>query len=213
MEGFSALFNFDNIGSKIKNFAKWSCWISIILFWISETIAFFALIADEWSAYLCWIPLVAAVVGPFLIWLSSWLLYAFGEMVENTCENANTSKEILRTLSKIEDSTKKTEKVPDNTTPSPLSKAVRIETPTPAPKKESTEEKEKGWAKVSFTEKGTIICSRCQTEQPSNRKQCFHCEAKFPENPHAPYWCAKCYHSGPYDGNCPVCGSTMKTYK
>ena len=83
MGKLSEIFNFDNIGSKIKNFVERSCWISIILLWISEAIAFFALIANEWTAYLCWIPLVAAVVGPFLIWLSSWLLYAFGEMVED----------------------------------------------------------------------------------------------------------------------------------
>ena len=28
----------------------------------------------------------------------------------------------------------------------------------------------------------------------------------------APYWCGKCGHDGPYTGNCPACGSSMKVY-
>lgn len=31
-----------------------------------------------------------------------------------------------------------------------------------------------------------------------------------PDNPDAPYWCGNCGHSGPYDGPCPACNSTMK---
>lgn len=83
MDRFSEIFNFDNVGTKIKNLVKWSCWISIILLWIGAIISFCVLVSDRWTAYFCWIPLVFAIVGPFLIWLSSWLLYAFGEMVED----------------------------------------------------------------------------------------------------------------------------------
>ena len=77
------LFNFDNIGTKIKNFAKWSCWISIILVWIGCAVMFVFLVADGWMAHICGIPLVAAVVTPFILWIGSWILYAFGETVEN----------------------------------------------------------------------------------------------------------------------------------
>lgn len=77
------LFNFDNIGAKIKNFAKWSCWIEIVLVWLAASIAFFDLISDDLTMDLCWIPLVSAVVCPFIIYINSWLLYAFGEAVEN----------------------------------------------------------------------------------------------------------------------------------
>ena len=84
MGKISEIFNFDNIGGKIKNLAKWSCWITILLTWIAAPIAFIVLVSDEWTAYLCWIPLVGAIVGPVLVWVESWVLYAFGEFVEDT---------------------------------------------------------------------------------------------------------------------------------
>lgn len=75
----------------------------------------------------------------------------------------------------------------------------------------------------------------------NNWKQCIHCGAEIPENAkfcnacgkrqnangkysiysgqefiqsdtHVPYWCGNCHKEGPYDGSCPVCGSTIKKY-
>ena len=83
MGKISEFFNFDNIGSKIKNLAKYSCWITILLIWIAASISFIVLVSDSWTAYLWWIPLVSAVVGPFLVWIGSWAMYAFGEFVED----------------------------------------------------------------------------------------------------------------------------------
>ena len=83
MEKIQAIFNFDNIGGKIKNFAKWSCWITILLIWIAAPIAFIALVADDYTAELCWIPLVGAIVCPVFVWIGSWAMYAFGEFVED----------------------------------------------------------------------------------------------------------------------------------
>ena len=83
MGKISEIFNFENIGGKIKNLAKWSCWITILLIWIAAPITFIALVTDDWTAYLCWIPLVSAIVGPVFVWISSWAMYAFGEFVED----------------------------------------------------------------------------------------------------------------------------------
>lgn len=99
MGKISEWFNFDNIGQKIKNLTKWSCWITILLVWIAAPIAFIVLVADDWTAYLCWIPLVAAIVIPFIIWVGSWAMYAFGQLVDDTQD----SKELLK---KIEGNTK-----------------------------------------------------------------------------------------------------------
>ena len=52
---------------------------------------FFVLVADDWTAYLCWIPLVGAAVLPVIIWISSWVLYGFGELVENATNNQKTA--------------------------------------------------------------------------------------------------------------------------
>lgn len=84
MGKFLEIFNFNDIGGKIKNLAKWSCWITILLIWIASPIAFIALLVDGWTAELCWIPLVAAIVGPFFVWIGNWTMYAFGEFVEDT---------------------------------------------------------------------------------------------------------------------------------
>ncbi len=98
MGKISEIFNFDNIGGKIKNLAKWSCWITILLTWIAAPIAFFVLVSDEWTAEFCWIPLVGAIVGPVLVWVESWVLYAFGEFVEKTADNENNTRQILKKL-------------------------------------------------------------------------------------------------------------------
>ena len=93
MGKISEIFNFDNIGQKIKNLTKWSCWITILLIWIAAPIAFIVLVADDWTAYLCWIPLVAAIVGPIIVWICSWTMYAFGEMVQGISNiDGNTLK-------------------------------------------------------------------------------------------------------------------------
>ena len=86
MGKISNIFNFENIGKKIKELTKWSCWITILLTWIAASIAFIVLVADDWTASLCWIPIVAAIVAPFFIWISSWTIYAFGELVDKACD-------------------------------------------------------------------------------------------------------------------------------
>ena len=83
MGKISEIFNFENIGGKIKNLAKWSCWITILIIWIATPISFIALVVEEYTAYLCWIPLAAACVGPIIVWVGSWAMYAFGEFVED----------------------------------------------------------------------------------------------------------------------------------
>ena len=83
MGKISEIFNFENIGGKIKNLAKWSCWITILLIWIAAPITFIVLVAHDWTAELCWIPLAAACVGPIIVWVGSWAMYAFGEFVED----------------------------------------------------------------------------------------------------------------------------------
>ena len=90
MGKISEIFNFDNIGGKIKNLAKWSCWITILLIWVAAPIAFIVLVSDGWTAELCWIPLVGAIIGPVFIWIGSWTMYAFGEFVEDTHAMRNT---------------------------------------------------------------------------------------------------------------------------
>lgn len=107
MGTISELFNFDNIGGKIKNFAKWYCWIAVLLIWIAAPITLIVLLCNRWTAYLAWIPFVSAIVGPILVWLGSWPLYAFGEFVEDIHAMRNKEGTTMETEAKREAEEKK----------------------------------------------------------------------------------------------------------
>ena len=83
---------YNNIGKKIKGLA--------LTFFIVETLAAIigaiALIADDDD----FIPVgvLMIIVAPFVAWVSSWLLYAFGELVEKTVANESNTRNILKKL-------------------------------------------------------------------------------------------------------------------
>ena len=58
---------------------------------------------------------------------------------------------------------------------------IASESTTSKPNETPIDNKEERTDTVPFsiTEKGTIICSQCNFEQPKSRKCCWHCEAKF----------------------------------
>ena len=68
---------FSNIGGKIKTTAAICCWIIII----AAVIAGFRLMTT--GGVIAGILIAAA--GILLGWVSSFVLYGFGELVENSC--------------------------------------------------------------------------------------------------------------------------------
>lgn len=93
-------FNFENIGAKIKNFAKWYCWISIVIVWIACFICFIAGFTDDDLTPLILIAVAGAALLPFLTWIGCWMLYAFGELVESTMEMRDNTKKQLNEINK-----------------------------------------------------------------------------------------------------------------
>ena len=76
---------FDNIGGKIKGLASFLTWIGII----ASVITGIIFIADDAGG----MGFLLIILGPLASWLSSLLLYGFGELIENTSIIAqNTSK-------------------------------------------------------------------------------------------------------------------------
>ena len=69
---------YDNIGGKIKGFAK----VSFIVAAIAEVITGIALMATDVDLILY--GLLILIVGPIIAWVSSWLLYGFGQLIENS---------------------------------------------------------------------------------------------------------------------------------
>ena len=66
---------YSNIGAKIKNWAKWICVVETI----SAIIGGITLMAEEEFLY----GLLCLIVGPIVAFVSTWLLYAFGEITED----------------------------------------------------------------------------------------------------------------------------------
>ena len=64
-----------NIGAKIKNWAKWICIVETI----SAIIGGITLMVEEEFLY----GLLCLIVGPIVAFVSTWLLYAFGEITED----------------------------------------------------------------------------------------------------------------------------------
>ena len=69
---------FNNVGSKIKVMAKVFAWIGIA---ICVIYGFVMLVSMEDMAL---IGLLIMTVGSFVAWISSLVLYGFGELVENS---------------------------------------------------------------------------------------------------------------------------------
>ena len=76
-KGLSVLYN--NIGAKIKTLAKLGFIVSAIL----SVIVAFMLAASEEFIFLGILMLFA---GPLVSWVSSWLLYGFGEIIEKVTQ-------------------------------------------------------------------------------------------------------------------------------
>ena len=72
------MFNYENIGNKIKSLAMTLFFVEAI----AEIVTGFALmIADE---DLIFYGFLIIVIGPIVAWVSSWLLYGFGQLIENS---------------------------------------------------------------------------------------------------------------------------------
>ena len=67
---------FENIGGKIKTLATTITWVGIIGFVI------LGILTMDTSSIAA--GLLIALFGSLLSWISSWLLYALGELVENS---------------------------------------------------------------------------------------------------------------------------------
>ena len=78
---------FENIGGKLKGLARFTCVMEALAAIITGICI---MVEEAFLAGLCVI-----VFGPIVAWVSTWLLYAFGELVEKTVNNERNSSQIL----------------------------------------------------------------------------------------------------------------------
>ena len=84
---------YDNIGEKIKGLAK----VMFIVGAIAAVIGGLVLLVDKFLA----IGLLTLFLGPVVAWVYSWLLYGFGELIDNACiiaANTRASKKASTNL-------------------------------------------------------------------------------------------------------------------
>lgn len=68
---------YDNIGKKIKSLAKALFIVQSVLCFIAGIVLTFVLNP---------IFMFASIIAPVIVWISSWLLYGFGELIDKTCD-------------------------------------------------------------------------------------------------------------------------------
>ena len=199
MEKFKAFFNFDDIGGKIKNTAKWSCWISIIVVWIASVITFFSCLSDDDTAVFSWVAILTAIVYPFLIWIGSWTIYAFGELIERAVSIDEKMNGKKTNVIEIEPSMETKPSTETSEETKPITETSKI-----------TE------TECIISDEGKIICPLCGFAQDSNRKCCWKCGVKFDiknesitnaTNNKQAFACPKCNNPVYYgDPVCIICG-------
>ena len=77
---------YDNIGGKIKGLAK----AVFIVEAIAAVIAGIALLAIDDDLIL--FGVLTLILGPAVAWVSSWLLYGFGELIDRVSEIAKNTR-------------------------------------------------------------------------------------------------------------------------
>ena len=105
------------------------------------------------------------IIGPLVAWISSWMLYAFGELVEKTIDNENNTRNILNKMNQM---------------------------PIVAPYNYPVEKRYNN--QIPQEQAPTMVCAQCNYEQPIGRKTCWHCGTSFESNaPTTHKWhCASC---------------------
>ena len=90
---------FDNIGGKIKTLAKVVCWLGIIASVIVAIVMFVAS-KENYRTEGTYVGLGIAFLigGPLISWISSFMCYGFGELIENSAiiaRNTTASKNYI----------------------------------------------------------------------------------------------------------------------
>jgi hypothetical protein len=169
---------YENIGGKIKN---WAITIFVIEA-IAAIISGIVMLSND-------INLAGAltmIVGPFVAWVSSWLLYGFGELIETTAANESNTRKILEFVQNQRKDQPQVapEKPQANNDPQgvPQAQPQPVKSNIPTQTQSANNENILVSAAAIKAEDGEIICPNCGTKQRSNRKVCWKCSQKFLNN-------------------------------
>lgn len=87
---------FENVGEKIKSFARNSFAVAVIIY-IIGAMALWIISIDEGNFFV-WAGFILLIFGPASAWVTSLLLYGFGELVVNSKEKSGFATEENETI-------------------------------------------------------------------------------------------------------------------
>lgn len=151
---------FEEPGHKLKTVAKILCWLGII----GTVIAAVTLGKDRYGDFDLLSFALILVIGCVTSYISSLVLYGFGEMIENTSGISGHTSRILVKLEGIEQSAGQhsTDKSSaESNHPSNSSLGARTST------------------ELDLKSKGLIRCPECGTIQSIDRESCYCCGNKL----------------------------------
>ena len=88
---------YSNIGKKIKTLAVVTCIVEIILALFGGMVMFFATAIDG-NFMGVFIALISMVIAPFVAWVSSFMMYGFGELIDKTAANERNTRNMLELM-------------------------------------------------------------------------------------------------------------------
>ncbi len=212
---------FDNIGSKLKSFAK-------VLFGIMMvgTIAYaiyMAVSVGKLSSYTCrgdgagffagfGIFLLIMTLGTITAWISCAGMYALGQYVEDTEINRQTNQESKKLLSDIKQLLQNgaSTAAPKEIEAAPKDHGVKYPEPTKEPPKVDP-----NLIVVPIIHgEDRIRCPQCDAVQPADRRVCWNCGVKFKGETLTNFDIISCPHCGQRQSaerkTCLRCGKPLK---
>lgn len=186
---------YKDIGKKIKGLVKWIFAVEAAGMIIAGLVMLFD--------YAPIAGMVFLIVGPLVAWISSWLLYAFGELVDKTAENEANTRNILKIL--------KEKDMPQVQTAAPQAQAAAPKAQTAVPQAQAVQPQAQA-REAYLNEMQANHSWRCDgCGKMATQSPCEHC-GYGQSAADAPYWCGKCGHLGPYEDKCPQCGSSIRVF-
>ena len=151
---------FEEPGYKLKTVAKILCWLGII----GTVIAAVTLGKDRYGDFDLLSFLLILIIGCVTSYISSLVLYGFGEMIESTSSVLGHTSRILIKMERIEQSAE-------------LHSVNKSSSKSDQPNSSSLEKQNS--AEQDLKRKGLIRCPECGTIQSIDRESCYCCGNKL----------------------------------
>ena len=149
---------YTNIGKKIQTWAKWI----FIVEAIGAIIAGFVLIAED--VHLILVALLTVILGPIAAWVSSWLMYGFGKLIEDVeaIRNKDPKPVVIQQVAPSQSAAN------TSTATTPASaKTTPVHTETSQPAIAPNQIFDSHW-----------VCGKCKTKNLNTRNDCWSCGHK-----------------------------------